>query len=90
MSDPARQFQTYQHFRGGVYLKLAEAIHTETGEALTVYACAVSGTVFCRPTAMFNEIVTEDGYTGPRFMPMPPNTTKAQRHTLKYYEPTDS
>jgi hypothetical protein len=86
MTETARQFQTYQHYKGGVYFKLAEGMHTETEEALTIYTCAVSGLVFCRPTAMFNEIITEDGYTGPRFIPLPPNTVKAQRKTLKYYD----
>lgn len=86
----SRQFPTYQHYKGGIYLKVCEAMHTETEESLTVYICAVSGTAFCRPTAMFNEIVTEDGYTGPRFIPMPPHTTKAQRKTLKYYDEAHS
>lgn len=83
MSDQ-RQYQTYQHHKGGIYIKLAEALHTETEEHLTVYICAVSGMVFCRPTAMFNEIIDEDGYQGPRFIPLPNDTTKAQRKSLNY------
>lgn len=86
----SRQYPTYQHHKGGIYIKLAEATHTETLEPLTVYICATSGMVFCRPTDMFNEIINEDGYTGPRFIPLPPNTTKAQRKSLKYYDETNS
>ena len=86
MTQPTRQYSTYRHYTGGIYLKLAEALHTETEEALTVYACAVSGMVFCRPTAMFNETITEGSYQGPRFIPLPENTTKAQRKSLRYDE----
>ena len=80
----SRQFPTYQHYKGGIYLKLSEATHTETDEQLTVYMCAVSGLVWCRPTKMFNEILDEDGYKGPRFIPLPQVTTKTQRQSLKY------
>ena len=86
--SPLRQFSTFQHYRGGVYFKLCEALHTETEELMTVYACAVSGRVFCRPTAMFNEMITEDGYHGPRFIPMPEPTTREQRKSLKYHDQT--
>lgn len=87
MSDQ-RQFSTYQHHKGGVYIKLAEAIHTETNEPLTVYTCAVSGMVFCRPTESFNEVINEGGYSGPRFIPLPSDTTKSQRKSLKYDDKT--
>lgn len=84
MSDQ-RQFQTYQHYKGGIYFKLAEALHTETDENLTVYMCATSGRVYCRPTAMFNEILMDGDYQGPRFIPLPDETTKQQRQSLKFY-----
>ncbi len=79
-----RQIQTYRHFKGGVYWKIGEALHTETEEELVVYACAVSGILFCRPKKMFEEIVDQDGYTGPRFVPLPDDTTKEQRKSLKW------
>lgn len=84
MSAPTRTFQTYRHHSGGIYTKLADALHTETEELLTVYVCAVSGAVFCRPKSMFEETVTVDTYTGPRFTPFPPETTKSQRKSLTY------
>lgn len=76
MSDLQRQFSTFQHYKGGVYLKLCEAMHTETEEAMVVYACAVSGMVFCRPKKMFEGQVEDESYTGPRFIPLPEGTTK--------------
>jgi hypothetical protein len=88
MNQPTRQFQTYQHYKGGIYVKIAEGMHTETEELLTVYTCALSGTVFCRPTAMFNEVVTDGAYHGPRFIPIPSDTTKPQRQSLKYVPET--
>lgn len=84
MGNPQRQFQTYRHYKGGVYIKLCEAMHTETEEQMVIYTCAVSGTVFCRPKTMFEETVTEGAYSGPRFTPFPNDTTKAQRQSLKY------
>ena len=63
-------------------------MHTESEEILVVYACAVGGDVFCRPKAMFEETITTEDYSGPRFAPFPETTTKAQRKSLKY-EPTE-
>ena len=84
MPEINRQFSTYQHYQGGVYFKLAEALHTETEEMLVIYTCAVSGVVFARPKEMFEEQITTPEYTGPRFIPMPVSTTKAQRKKLRY------
>ncbi|RYG60064.1 MAG: DUF1653 domain-containing protein [Alphaproteobacteria bacterium] len=84
MTEPTRQFSTYRHYQGGVYLVLTQGVHTETGEDLTVYACALSGKVFCRPTAMFHEVITENGYQGPRFIPFAQTYTKAQCKSLRY------
>jgi hypothetical protein len=78
-------FETYQHFRGGMYIKLCEAMHTETEEDMVVYVCAVSGRTFCRPKAMFFETITEGDYTGPRFLRLPENTTKEERKKLKWF-----
>lgn len=84
MSEINRQFSTFQHYQGGVYFKLAEAMHTETEEALVIYTCAVSGMVFARPKSMFEEQIATPEYTGPRFIPMPASTTKSQRKNLRY------
>ena len=82
--NPPRQLPTYQHYKGGLYLKLHEAFHTETEETLVIYACAASGMVFARPKASFDENVMVEGYTGPRFRPVPDSAvaTFAQRHAL--------
>lgn len=65
----------YQHRDGGLYLKLHEATHTETGEAMVVYACAASGDIWVRPKVMFEE----EG----RFMPVPYTEDRAVRKSLK-------
>jgi len=59
--------ETYKHYKGGLYVKLHEALHTETNEELVVYACAVRGEVFARPKSQFYADIQEDGYSGPRF-----------------------
>ncbi len=71
-----RQYKTYRHYKGGLYLKICDALHTETDEMMTVYVCAVRGTVYTRPKAMFDETVTTDDYTGPRFIPVEDGLTK--------------
>lgn len=73
-----RFYKTYRHYKGGLYLKLCDALHTETNEMMTVYVCAVRGTVYTRPKAMFDEMVTTADYTGPRFIPMAEDLTKDQ------------
>lgn len=60
-------FEPYTHYKGGKYLKMHEALHTETEEVLVVYACAKSGRVFARPKAMFEENVIVDNKPLPRF-----------------------
>jgi hypothetical protein len=77
MTEP-RTYQTYRHYKGGLYFKLCDTLHTETDEMMTVYVCAVRGAVFTRPTAMFEETVTDGAYHGPRFIPVPNGLTKDQ------------
>jgi hypothetical protein len=61
------------HFKGGRYVVLGTALHTETGEYLTVYRTAepmpadADCDFFARPEAMFSETVIHDGYPVPRF-----------------------
>jgi hypothetical protein len=45
---------------------------------MTVYVCAVRGAVFTRPKTMFDEIVQDGAYKGPRFIPVPDGFTKDQ------------
>jgi hypothetical protein len=50
--------QIFRHFKGGLYLLMDLAIHSETGEKLVIYkALYGSCTVYARPYAMFNEKV---------------------------------
>jgi hypothetical protein len=58
----------YQHFKGNIYIKLTEAIHTETKEELVIYICTKSGKVFARPKEMFYDFVDKLGYKGKRFI----------------------
>jgi hypothetical protein len=70
-----RPFTVYQHRDGGLYLKLTEAKHSETGEALVIYICAASGDVWARPKAMFEE--------PGRFTEIPYITDRGARKALK-------
>lgn len=70
-----RPFEVYQHRDGGLYTKLCEAKHSETGEELVVYLCAASGDVWARPKAMFEE--------PERFKPVPYMADRAVRKSLK-------
>lgn len=58
----------WRHFKGGEYEVLTVARHSETGEEMVVYR-ALYGEhgVWVRPAAMWNEHVTRDGVTLPRF-----------------------
>lgn len=61
----------YRHFKGGLYLVLTVAEHTETKEVFVVYGphdgCLGMTQVWVRPLTMFEEHVERDGYSGPRF-----------------------
>ena len=58
----------YRHFKGGEYELLGVATHSETLEPMVVYR-AIYGEhgLWVRPAAMWSEIITKDGYHGPRF-----------------------
>lgn len=61
----------YRHFKGGEYEVLHVARHSETGEAMVVYRALYGERgVWVRPAAMWNERVTRDGRTCPRFTGM--------------------
>ncbi len=58
----------YRHFKGNEYEVLFIAKHSETGEEMVVYrALYGTGDVWVRPAAMWNETVTRDGKSVPRF-----------------------
>lgn len=59
----------YRHFKGREYELLGIARHSETLEEMVVYkALYGDGGLWVRPAAMWEETVSRDGYTGPRFI----------------------
>lgn len=69
MSDLAAG--VYKHYKGGLYMLLGVAEHTETGERLVVYvplAVQPGAPIKVRPYGMFTDQVTIDGITKPRFV----------------------
>lgn len=76
----------YQHFKGGIYIKLCEARHSENGETLVIYSCASSGEIFARPKSMFYSHVETENYKGPRFIIIPPIISKESRKKLRLIE----
>lgn len=82
----SNMLNTYQHFKGGLYIKLCEAQHTETDETLVVYTCAVTGKIYARPKAMFYGQVEKEDYKGPRFIVIPPMMAKEQAKKLRFIQ----
>jgi hypothetical protein len=61
---------TYQHYKGGKYLVLGVAKHSETKEDLVVYVTLYDNdmaSMWVRPLEMFLEDVDIDGKKIPRF-----------------------
>ena len=58
----------YHHFKGNEYEVLGMATHSETFEPMVIYR-ALYGThnLWVRPASMWEETVTRDGKTFPRF-----------------------
>lgn len=61
------KYKLYEHFKGGTYIKLNEALNTETNQTMVVYASVSSGKVFTRPKIMFYDTIDTKKYYGPRF-----------------------
>lgn len=62
----------YRHFKGGEYELLYVATHSETMEQMVVYRALYGERgIWVRPAAMWNELVTREGYSGPRFVKIP-------------------
>ena len=58
----------YRHFKGGEYEVIGIAHHSETMEDMVVYrALYGERALWVRPASMWNETVTRDGVTYPRF-----------------------
>ncbi len=60
----------YKHFKGGEYLLVGVAKHSETKEPLVIYHPADDpATIWVRPIEMFTGTVVCGGRTAPRFQP---------------------
>ena len=58
----------YRHFKGNEYQVLYIAAHSETREPMVVYQALYGERgIWVRPASMWNEWVTRDGVTQPRF-----------------------
>lgn len=58
----------YRHFKGGEYEVIGMVNHSETLEPMVLYrALYGEGALWVRPAAMWEEPVTRDGVTMPRF-----------------------
>lgn len=58
----------YRHYKGNLYEVVGTAHHSETLEDMVVYrALYGKGELWVRPAAMWNELITKDGKTFPRF-----------------------
>lgn len=58
----------YRHFKGNEYRVLYVARHSETLEEMVVYQALYGEMgIWVRPAAMWNETVSRDGKTCPRF-----------------------
>ncbi len=59
----------YRHFKGGMYRVLFVARHSETEEPMVVYQALYGECGYwVRPASMWNETVTRDGKSCPRFV----------------------
>ena len=67
MSQPLEPGR-YRHFKGGLYEVIGIARHSETQEEMVVYRPLYGeGGLWVRPRRMFEESVTHEGKTVPRF-----------------------
>ncbi len=57
----------YQHFKGGEYIVLGVAKHSETKEELVVYRHAGGTELWARPREMFDEFIEVQGRAVQRF-----------------------
>ncbi len=66
----------YRHFKGNVYEVVSLARHSETGEDMVVYRDVTSpDKIWVRPATMWQEIVTREGKSFPRFTYLAPAQT---------------
>lgn len=69
----------YRHFKGGLYLLLGQARHSETMENMVVYQALYGERGWwVRPAAMWLETVERDGQTFQRFTYIAPDEASAR------------
>jgi hypothetical protein len=77
----------YKHYKGGLYLALGVARHSETNEKLVAYiplGVKDGPRIIVRPYSMFFEEVTIDGVTKPRFIHI---GEEVESVFAKFYDP---
>lgn len=60
----------FQHFKGGFYIGICEAIREGDGTSVTVYQCEKSKKIYTRPTVEFYDAVKHEGRVVSRFVPV--------------------
>lgn len=76
----------YRHFKGGLYVPVGFAEHTESKDDLVIYHSVIKPYwLWARPLSMWNESVEVDGKTVPRFeyLPASDETTEALWDAMK-------
>lgn len=67
----------YRHFTGTVYVVVGSATNSESEEPFVVYHREGDERLWVRPAVMWAEHVDRDGYSGPRFDLIEPETGPA-------------
>lgn len=65
----------YKHYKGGKYIVIGSAKHSETLEELVIYRRFNDKKLWARPKKMFLENVTINGITKPRFAEIKEDST---------------
>ena len=60
MPNETIELGLYRHYKGDLYVVYCVAHHTETNEAMVVYAKAIGGEFYVRPASMWNDQVGVD------------------------------
>jgi hypothetical protein len=64
------QIVRYQHYKGGIYELICEAILESDPTVTMIVYRAANGTIWTRPASVFFELVEHVGGKVPRFVPI--------------------